>query len=67
MEAERARDAFIARGVSEGMVREMDADNSGSIDKGEFLKYMLVKMGKVGQDDIDVVRKRLSHRRLGQP
>ena len=37
------------------MVREMDVDESGSIDSGEFLRYMLVKMGKVQDSDIEKV------------
>uniref|UniRef100_A0A7S3B5W2 EF-hand domain-containing protein n=1 Tax=Haptolina ericina TaxID=156174 RepID=A0A7S3B5W2_9EUKA len=55
MEAEQKADEFVKRGVSEGMVREMDIDESGSIDRSEFLQYMLVRMGKCTQDDINKV------------
>ena len=48
-------DRFIKRGVTEGMIADMDKDGGGSIDKGEFLQYMLVAMGKVEQEDIDKV------------
>ena len=49
-------DAFVARGVSEGMISEIDRDGSGSVDRSEFLQHMLVHLGKVEQDDIDKVR-----------
>lgn len=34
----------------------MDSEGNGSVDRYEFLKYMLVHMGKVQQGDIDKVR-----------
>lgn len=55
IEADRAVDAFVARGVSEGMISEIDRDGSGSVDRSEFLQHMLVHLGKVEQDDIDKV------------
>jgi len=55
IEAERNVNAFVARGVSEGMIDEMDEDGSGEIDKAEFLEYMLVTLGKVDQEDVDKV------------
>ena len=56
IEAELHADAFVARGVSEGMIRDMDADASGAIDRCEFVTYMLVAMGKLEQDDVDRVQ-----------
>ena len=35
----------------------MDKDGSGGIDLAEFLEYMLVKMGKAAQSDIDKIKK----------
>ena len=55
MEIERERDvdAFVARGVSEAMLAEMDTDRDGRVDRGEFLKVVLVAMGKVDREDVD--------------
>jgi potassium channel subfamily K len=55
VEAERAVDRFVARGVTETMIDAMDCDGTGSIDRGEFALYMLVAMGKVEQEDVDKV------------
>ena len=57
IEAERHVDAFIERGVSVGMLNDikLNANQDDAIDKYEFLKYMLVAMGKVTQEDIDKV------------
>jgi hypothetical protein len=35
------------------MIEEMDVDGSGSVDRAEFLRYMLITMGKVGAVDLD--------------
>jgi len=35
----------------------MDIDGSGGIDLAEFIEYMLVKMGKVGQADVDKIKR----------
>ena len=55
MEIERDRDvdAFVARGVSEAMLEAMDADGDGYVDRGEFVKFVLVAMGKVDREDVD--------------
>ena len=42
MEEERHVQEFIDRGVTVEMIKEIDADNSGEVDKLEFLCYMLV-------------------------
>ena len=55
IESDAQVDRFVKRGVTEGMIADMDKDGGGSIDKGEFLQYMLVAMGKVEQEDIDKV------------
>jgi len=55
IEAEKAVNDFVKRGVSEAMIEEMDADKSGSVDKAEFLRYMLITMGKVEEEDLDKV------------
>jgi len=54
MEIERDRDvdAFVARGVSQSMLAEMDTDGNGIVDRGEFLKFTLVAMGKVDAEDV---------------
>ncbi len=53
-EIERARDvdAFVARGISLAMLEEMDTDHSGDVDRGEFLKYVLLAMGTTDPEDI---------------
>jgi hypothetical protein len=53
VEAERALNEFVNRGVSMAMIEEMDVDGSGSVDRAEFLRYMLITMGKVGAVDLD--------------
>ena len=56
IEADKAIDAFIARGVTEPMIAEMCADgpytSSDGVDRTEFLTYMLVQMGQVQKDDV---------------
>ena len=52
-EVERAVVRFISRGVSVEMIREIDADGSGSVERHEFLAYMLVKTGKLERVDIE--------------
>ena len=54
-ETERAVKAFIARGVSPELIRDIDADGSGSVDKLEFLTHMLLSTGKLERPDIDGV------------
>ena len=53
VEAERALNEFVNRGVSMAMIEEMDVDGSGSVDRAEFLRYMLITMGKVEAEDLD--------------
>ena len=59
IEADKAVDAFIARGVTEPMIAEMCADgHSGGhaggegVDRTAFLTYMLVQIGQVQKDDV---------------
>jgi len=47
--------AFIARGVSPQLIHEMDADGSGTVEKLEFARHMLVSTGKVEARDFDQV------------
>jgi potassium channel subfamily K len=47
MEQDAQIDQFMAQGVNEQMIREIDIDKSGSIDRHEFMRYMLEKMGEV--------------------
>jgi len=44
---------FVERGVTESMIEEMDADHSGNVDRVEFLRFMLVKMGAVEEATFD--------------
>ena len=55
IEEENHTNAFIERGVSEAMIREIDDSGDCSVDKWEFMSYMLVKTGKVAPDDIKKV------------
>ncbi|KAL1521752.1 hypothetical protein AB1Y20_021406 [Prymnesium parvum] len=56
IETDRAVRAFVARGVFHDMLQEMDGDGSGSIDMCEFLRYMLIKLGKVKDSDIQMIQ-----------
>jgi hypothetical protein len=46
IEEERHVQEFIDRGVTVEMIKEIDADNSGEVDKAEFLCYMLVRFAR---------------------
>jgi len=50
-ELEREVKSFIAQGVSPELIETLDVDGSGSITRDEFLRYMLVAMGKVRQSE----------------
>ena len=52
IEAEKQLDAYVARGVTEAMIHQMDSDGTGSVDRFEFLKSMLLQLGKVEEDDV---------------
>ena len=54
VDAEVARqvEAFVARGVSERLIEEIDGDGDGRVERMEFTKYMLVKEGKVEERDV---------------
>uniref|UniRef100_A0A7S2IN49 EF-hand domain-containing protein n=1 Tax=Haptolina brevifila TaxID=156173 RepID=A0A7S2IN49_9EUKA len=56
-EIEREKDvqAFVERGISQVMLEEMDTDGNGVIDRGEFLKFVLVAMDKVDVEDVEKV------------
>jgi len=56
VEVERAVAAFVEKGVSAEMIAEIDVDGGGSVDRNEFLEYMLVKTGKVEAQDLARVR-----------
>eukprot|EP00937_MAST-01D_sp_MAST-1D-sp2_P000116 g116.t1 len=51
-EEEKHMQNFITRGVSEAMIMEIDDSGEGSVDKWEFMSYMLVKLGKLKRADI---------------
>ena len=38
IEEERHVTEFVGRGVSEGMINEIDKDGEGSVDKWEFMR-----------------------------
>jgi len=44
--------AFVARGVTPEMIAEVDKDGNGSVDRFEFVTYLLVGQGKLNGDDI---------------
>jgi hypothetical protein len=44
IEEERHVENFIKRGVTVDMIKQIDIDNSGEVDKAEFLCYMLVML-----------------------
>ena len=46
---------FVEGGVTESLINEMDADESGSIERYEFVAYMLAQMGKATPDDISYI------------
>jgi len=39
--------AVVEKGVTENMIKAMDVDGNGDVDRAEFLQFMLIKMGKV--------------------
>merc|ERR1719281_1913390 len=55
MEVQRAINAFVADGVTEDIIAEMDEDGGGSVDKFEFLSYMLVHTGKVSKHEVQSI------------
>lgn len=55
MEVQKAVSAFVADGVTEDIIAEMDEDGGGSVDKFEFLSYMLVHTGKVSKHEIQSI------------
>ena len=65
VEAEKHVDAFVERGVSIGMLHDIKANGGADtpaaggtaveVERGEFVQYMLVAMGKVSQEDLDKV------------
>lgn len=52
IEVKRSVDSFLADGVNENLIAEMDEDHGGSVSQYEFLTYMLVHTGKVTKGDI---------------
>ena len=55
IDSARELDAFVARGLSERMLLEMDAGESGTVDRGDFLRFVLVALGKVRADELEKV------------
>ena len=41
------------------MLKEVDSDNSGTIEFSEFCSYMMKKLSKAKQPNIDELRKRV--------
>ena len=54
-EAQRALDRFVSRGVTRGMLADIGGGPSCHVDRAEFLRFMLVHMGKVQKGDVDKV------------
>ena len=46
---------FVEGGVTDSLIKELDADESGSIERYEFVAYMLAQMGKATPDDINTI------------
>ena len=44
---------FVNRGITEEMIRQIDFDHGGSIERDEFMKFMLIKMGLVEKETLD--------------
>jgi len=53
---QKIRDKIIKRKLSVNSLNEMDADKSGSVNQQEFLEFMLVKTGRVSQENIDEIK-----------
>lgn len=51
--AERAEQEFLNRRLTEGDLDEMDDNHDGVVTEMEFMKFMLVTMGKVDRGDWD--------------
>jgi Ca2+-binding EF-hand superfamily protein len=60
MEVQHAITAFLAEGVNEDLIVEMDEDGGGSVDKYEFLSYLLVHTGKVTKHEIQGINNMFS-------
>jgi hypothetical protein len=52
VEVERSVAEFVARGVTVDLLRELDRDRSGAVERHEFLAEMLVHTGKVERADV---------------
>merc|ERR1712057_51758 len=52
---------FCSRGVTADLIREIDDDKSGDVDKFEFFTYMLVNMGKLDSEDVEQVMELFKH------
>jgi len=55
IEQEKQIKKFIEQGVTMEVIKEIDEDNSGEVDRAEFLSYMLVHMGKAEPFDINQI------------
>jgi len=55
VEHEKQIKKFIEQGVTMEVIKAIDEDNSGEIDRAEFLAYMLVHMGKAEPFDINEI------------
>ena len=52
VEVERSVAEFVARGVTVDLLRELDRDRSGAVERHEFLAEMLVHTGKVERAEV---------------
>jgi len=55
IEQEKQIKKFIEQGVTMDVIKAIDEDNSGEVDRAEFLSYMLVHMGKAEPFDINQI------------
>ena len=55
IETEREVERFLGRGVSCSMLTAMDRHQTGRMDRGEFLRGMLLAMRRVEAEDVDRV------------
>ena len=54
--ARRAEQKFLRRTITRCDLRNMDADQNGEVDMGEWLSFMLVALQKVDQESIDELK-----------
>lgn len=52
---EASESKFFQRDLTLSDLKRLDTDKDGSVDKAEFLTYMLVALQKVEKEDIDEI------------